>query len=155
MSIPRETPSFSHTIIHYSGQFRLNLISQSKASGRWPPPALGIPIRASAVSGARIHESDLQMPDQQRPHRIPEAAYVSMYPQAQYRASMGPPPPTLSSPPGFTRGSVVPAAHPEESAVPEAHYQGNKASEKSGRRGIATRILSFLGLSWLGYGDRK
>lgn len=166
-----------------------NATSQSKASSGRSPPAFGLPVRVSAVSEAHAQESDLQMPDHQQPQRIPEAAHVFIDPEAQYRASMGPPPPTLSIPfggptnpcsahlsinplsshrgstgpppptlsipPSFTQGSVVPAAHHEESAAPEAPIQENKASENNAKRGIATRILSFLRLSWLRRGRRQ
>lgn len=157
MALPPEIAAFIDDIddsfcFTYANQ---NLMSQSKASGGRPPPTFAVPVRPSAVSEARIQERDLQMPDQQRPQRIPEAAHVFIDPEAQSRASRGPPPPELSISPGFIQGSVVPAAHPEESAAAEAQIQENKASENDGRMGIATRILSFLGLSWLRHGDRK
>lgn len=136
--MPREIAAFIDDIddSFCFAHVHLNLMSQVKASGGQRPPACGIPVRASAVSEARIKERDLQMPNQQRPQRIPEAAHVFIDPEARYRASRGPPPPGLSIPPSFTQGS----------AVPEAPIREDKASESGGRMGIATRILSFLGL---------
>lgn len=147
MSLPPEIAALIDDIddsfcFTYANQ---NLMSQSNASGGRPPPTFGVPVRASAVSEARIQERDLQMPDQQRPQRIPEAAHVFIDPKAQDRASRGPPPPTSNTSPSFTQGSAAPGAPIRE----------DNASENSGKRGIATRILSFLGLSWLRHGDRK